>query len=149
MNRKVILEWVRITGLTVSQKTNYVAVLLDFVQKILDWPVQAGFTNTGPAIREAYHAAKIKDEKVNLVKGKVVIGKEQPMRPTTAAMKLNLNMIAWQGEPLESMLCKQENEDIAKGAYVYGSLKLIGIDVSVAESSSTKVRNKYYKYNKE
>ncbi|VDO26111.1 unnamed protein product [Heligmosomoides polygyrus] len=189
VNRKVLLEWVRITGLAVPQKANYDAILLDFAQKILEypsdrpnpfsWPVQAGYTNTGPAIRsgrrrlyeynkkndtdiriirektkpvmdqeklglfirktlrEAYHAAKIKGEEVNLIKGKIVIGKEQPMRPTTAAVKLNLNMTAWQGEPLESMLCKQEKEDIEKGALVYGSLKLKGIDVSVGESSST------------
>lgn len=48
--------------------------------------------------------------------------KLRPMRPTTAAVKPNLNMSEWKGEPLHSMLFKQEKEDIARGALVYGSL---------------------------
>ncbi|VDP51885.1 unnamed protein product [Heligmosomoides polygyrus] len=218
VNRKVLLELVRITGLAVPQKANYDVILLDFAQKILvpkrsSKPFQLAGTdwlhqhrtghNTAQAIRakmcyefwrffmksgrrrlyeynkknstdigivrvetkpvmdqeklgltirktlrEAWHAAKIKGDE-NLIKGKIVIGKEQPMCSTTAAVKLNLNMSAWQGEPLVSMQCKQEKEDIEKGALFYGSLKLDGIDVSIGESLSTKVRNKYYKDNME
>lgn len=45
------------------------------------------------------------------------------MRPTTAAVKPNLNMSEWKGEPLHSMLFKQEKEDIAVRALYLKALR--------------------------
>ncbi|VDL74988.1 unnamed protein product [Nippostrongylus brasiliensis] len=178
VNRKVLLEWVRITGLTVPPRANFDLVLKDFAVNILEypsdapqpfsWPVQAGFTSTGPAIRakmsytfwrhfmksgrrklydynrkhnteikiirektkpvmdqeklglyirkkirEAYQKANKKGVEVTIIKGKIVMGKEEPMRPTVAAVRLGLSMDDWQGEPLESMFSKHEKEELA------------------------------------
>lgn len=169
-------------------------MLQDFATKIVgypvdrpapfSWPVQAGFTNSGPAIRarvsydfwkyfmkngrrnlEAYNKANNKEIRISrektkllqeheslglyirkrireasqkagvpvdvtIVKGLMRIGAEQPMKPTTAAIKLNIDMSQWNGSSLEELLSPQERNDIKNGRLVYGSLVLKGITVS-------------------
>ncbi|VDL66804.1 unnamed protein product [Nippostrongylus brasiliensis] len=198
LNRKVLIDWVRITGLEVQRRTNYDSILQDLAERILgypkdlprafSWPTMAGETKTGPAIRarmsydfwkyfmkqgrrrlfeynrannteirlmkeqtkpvqnleklglyirktirDAYQKSNLTGEDIVITKGKIKIGSSEPMRPTTAAVKLNICMKKWQGDPLESMLSVQEMDAIKKGQLVYGSMKLNGINIPTSE----------------
>ncbi|WKX88374.1 hypothetical protein Q1695_008203 [Nippostrongylus brasiliensis] len=200
INRKTLVDWIRITGLRIPRRTSFDQLLQDFSTKIVEypedkpnafsWPVQAGATQTGPAIRarvtydfwkffmrtgrknlENYNRAngtdiriskektKLLQEKeslalyvrretrevlkkvgskveVNIVKGLIRFGNEQPMSATTAAIKLNVDMTKWNGSKLEDLLTLQEKKDLEAGKLTYGSIRIDGVKENTCTTSN-------------
>ncbi|VDL81138.1 unnamed protein product [Nippostrongylus brasiliensis] len=62
---------------------------------------------------------------VSIVRGMLKIGTDQPIKPSVAAVKLNIDMSNWKGPSLEEMLSDKERNDIETGQLVYGSMNLI------------------------
>ncbi|WKY12050.1 hypothetical protein Q1695_003536 [Nippostrongylus brasiliensis] len=141
INRKTLVDWIRITGLRISRRTSFDQLLQNFSTKIVEyaedkpnafsWPVQAGATQTGPAIRKV--GSKVE---VNIVKGLIRFGNEQPMSPTTAAIKLNVDMTKWNGSKLEDLLTLQEKKDLDTGKLTYGSIKIDGVKENTSTTSN-------------
>ncbi|VDL74991.1 unnamed protein product [Nippostrongylus brasiliensis] len=114
INAKVLMEWVRISGLPNQKKASFDQVLQDFAERILEypkdlprafsWPSSAGLTNGGHAIR--------------------------PMSPPTAVVRLSMDLKGWNGSPLSDMLSNREKNEIRAGRLKFGSLKLNGVDVN-------------------
>ncbi|WKX95511.1 hypothetical protein Q1695_012177 [Nippostrongylus brasiliensis] len=145
-NRKTLIDWVRVTGLNITKKISYDQILQDFATKIVEypfdcpspfsWPVQAGRTNTGPAIRARMtydfweKTKKVEDQEslslyIRRQLKESLSKSDQPIKPTVAAVKLNIDMSNWKGPSLEEMLSDKERNDIETGQFVYGSMKLI------------------------
>ncbi|KAL6724037.1 hypothetical protein Aduo_018971 [Ancylostoma duodenale] len=201
VNKKALIDWVRITGLPNLRKRNLDRLLDDFARDILkypsehatpfSWPTGAGFYGNHLAIRArmSYHFwkyfmqegrkhlyeynkqngvdIKINREKtlslqdqdrlglyvrktirnaytqikqpgveVTLKKGFLKIGEHPPMRPALAAYLLGLDMSAWNGLPLESMLTEADKSSISRGEIKQGSLTLPNINLSIGNDQN-------------
>ncbi|WKY06800.1 hypothetical protein Q1695_006743 [Nippostrongylus brasiliensis] len=175
INRKTLVDWIHITGLRIPRRTSFDQLLQDFSTKIVEypedklnafsWPVQAGATQTGPAIRarvtydfwkffmrtgqKESSALYVRREtrevlkkvgskvEVNIVKGLIRFGNEQPMSPTTAAIKLNVDMTKWNGSKLEDLLTLQGKKDLETGKLTYGSIKIDGVKENTRSNEPT------------
>ncbi|VDP62758.1 unnamed protein product [Heligmosomoides polygyrus] len=138
INRRVLLDWVRIVWLPNPRKKKYDSLLEELAHDILGqdgrntlavYNRKNGFNinicrektlslqdmdRLGLYLRKRIHdevrVKRLNGPKVTLVKGMLRVGDVVPMKPTIAAIKLNLDMSSWNGVPLLEMLTVKEKE---------------------------------------
>ncbi|WKY07654.1 hypothetical protein Q1695_007259 [Nippostrongylus brasiliensis] len=108
INRKTLIDWVRISGLEIpKKKMNYDEILQSFATNVIQypserpspfsWPTQAGRTRSGIALR--------------------------PIRAPIAALKLKVDMTKWNGSDVVELLTINERKALGLEAAVSESVK--------------------------
>ncbi|WKY07655.1 hypothetical protein Q1695_007259 [Nippostrongylus brasiliensis] len=151
INRKTLIDWVRISGLEIpKKKMNYDEILQSFATNVIQypserpspfsWPTQAGRTRSGIALRarvtydfwRLYVRQELREQyekagettHVSIVKGGLIkIGNDEPIRAPIAALKLKVDMTKWNGSDVVELLTINERKALGLEAAVSESVK--------------------------
>ncbi|WKY02643.1 hypothetical protein Q1695_016144 [Nippostrongylus brasiliensis] len=118
INRRVLVNWVRITGYQ-SKRKGLDSILEELSNEVLGYPKDQGKAFSWPA------PAGVSDG----------VPAYRPQRPAVLAVKLNVDLSEWNGSALEDLLTNSEKEAIKAGQLRYGSMQLQGISIEKPKTS--------------